>query len=552
VTLTNVTISGNTASFTGTGAGGVKGGGIFSTSNATAAFANLNILGNKATATGAGFIDGAGLFSEKSDTTFSGNVDNNTASDTGTGVVDGGGIFTSAASPLTITPINATTASTISGNSITATSTVEGGGIYASGAAHLNISTATISGNTATSSGGEVLGGGIYSGTGPLTLTASTIAANAISSSSAHDVLGGGIYTAGMLTATNDTIWANSATNTTGSTAEGGGIFLVASSKAALIDDTVGFNTASGASSSNGGGIFVSTGATLNLVNTIVFDPSGPSGSPDVFGTIANSQNDLFGSPTTGAGYTITNNLGGNIVSANPGLGILTNNGGPTETVSDAGSLAVDAGTPSSLIGTIPGTDQRGAPRPDVAGTNPDIGAFEFQATPTPTTVATTISGLSVSDSFGLFSQTEKVSGTVSDDGTPVSAGSVTISDAGQTQTVGGELQRRLQRHLQFQPVPGVRLGPGAHRQRLLRWGHGGHHHLRRQHRLRGHAQQHLQLPVPDPPTRRPPGVAGGLTAAAHRSHGRPACRSPEGTGDRRATRGYGGRAANRSARCVW
>jgi fibronectin-binding autotransporter adhesin len=436
VVLSNVTVSGNTASFTGTGTGGVKGGGVFSTGNTSAMFTNLNVLGNHASATGTGgFIDGAGLFSEKSTTTFSGNADGNTASDTGAGTVLGGGIFTSATSPLTITAINATTASTISDNSITATAVVNGGGIYASGTSPLNISTATISGNTATSSAGGILGGGICTGAGPLTLTACTITANAISSGPAEAALGGGIFTDGTLTATNDTIWANSAT-ANASSADGGGLLLDPPGKATLINDTVGDNTATGAAGSHGGGIFVSTGAILNMVNTIVYDPTGPSDSPDVHGTIANAQNDLFGSLT---GATITNNLGGNITSATPGLGTLANNGGPTLTVSDAGSLAVDAGTSSSAIGTIPGTDQRGAPRPDIAGTNPDIGAFEFQAPPTPTTssLPTSITGLKVSDTFGLFNQTETVSGQVVDGGIPVSGGQVTISDGGQTQTVG-------------------------------------------------------------------------------------------------------------------
>jgi hypothetical protein len=71
------------------------------------------------------------------------------------------------------------------------------------------------------------------------------------------------------------------------------------------------------------------------------------------------------------------------LVTANPGLGTLANNGGPTQTVALLpGSPAIDAGTAFFAFGFLPSTDQRGDPRPDVPGTNPDIGAFEFQQPP--------------------------------------------------------------------------------------------------------------------------------------------------------------------------
>src|SRR5262249_19099994 len=64
-------------------------------------------------------------------------------------------------------------------------------------------------------------------------------------------------------------------------------------------------------------------------------------------------------------------------ITADPRLGIVTLNGGPTVTAAlQAGSPAVDAGAPSAC----PPTDQRSAPR---VGTC-DIGAFEFGSTPPP------------------------------------------------------------------------------------------------------------------------------------------------------------------------
>ena len=59
--------------------------------------------------------------------------------------------------------------------------------------------------------------------------------------------------------------------------------------------------------------------------------------------------------------------------SVDPGLGALSDNGGPTLTIPLLpGSPAIDAGDPVAA----PLTDQRGFPRP--AGAGPDIGAFEY------------------------------------------------------------------------------------------------------------------------------------------------------------------------------
>jgi hypothetical protein len=62
------------------------------------------------------------------------------------------------------------------------------------------------------------------------------------------------------------------------------------------------------------------------------------------------------------------------VVFANPLLGALANNGGPTRTcLPAAGSPAIDAGSASDY----PPTDQRGQPRP--LGARPDAGSVEAQ-----------------------------------------------------------------------------------------------------------------------------------------------------------------------------
>jgi hypothetical protein len=75
--------------------------------------------------------------------------------------------------------------------------------------------------------------------------------------------------------------------------------------------------------------------------------------------------------------------LGGNQFGVNPLLGPLQFNGGPTQTMALLpGSPALGAGTDFSLLGGIPGTDQRGLPRPGPDGF--DVGAFQTQP-PAPT-----------------------------------------------------------------------------------------------------------------------------------------------------------------------
>jgi hypothetical protein len=67
----------------------------------------------------------------------------------------------------------------------------------------------------------------------------------------------------------------------------------------------------------------------------------------------------------------------------------------------------------------------------------PGLEVLEDRTCPSGTPLSTSIPSLSVSDSFGLTNQTETVKGHVANGGQPVSGGQVTISDAGQNQTVG-------------------------------------------------------------------------------------------------------------------
>jgi predicted outer membrane repeat protein len=198
------------------------------------------------------------------------------------------------------------------------TATGEGGGLRMNGVSG-TIERSTVSGNSA------VQGGGIRWGAGPLTITHSTVSGN-----SATTHAGGGIYTTAPLTITHSTLWGNSA-------------------------------------SSLGGGIRTTDVVTLR--NTII--GNSPSGG-NCSGTIADDGYNL--EDGTSCGFTAT----GSLSSANPLLGPLANNGGPTRTHALlSGSPAINAGDPAFSDAAQP-FDQRGSGFPRVQHDRLDIGAFEF------------------------------------------------------------------------------------------------------------------------------------------------------------------------------
>ena len=89
-------------------------------------------------------------------------------------------------------------------------------------------------------------------------------------------------------------------------------------------------------------------------------------------------QTNAFG-PITDAGYNLNSDATGFLTNStsfngvDPGLGVLGNYGGPTQTIPLlSNSIAIDHANPTNF----PPTDQRGYPRP--FGSAPDIGAFEY------------------------------------------------------------------------------------------------------------------------------------------------------------------------------
>lgn len=210
-----------------------------------------------------------------------------------------------------------------------------GGGIAASDVGLVTVKSSTISSNIAGTQGIDGSGGGIHLiNATTLEMTNSTVANNWAS----HE--GGGVHSfSATMTLKNVTIARNLADSDDSSVGEGGGMRLAASSSATVSNTILALNhAASPGSAECGQGVgdaITSQGRNLFAV--------APSACP------------AFTSPP-------------NIVQANPRLGQLRSNGGPTKTIAlKKGSKAVNRASAAA-----PSRDQRGVRR-----RNPDIGAYE-------------------------------------------------------------------------------------------------------------------------------------------------------------------------------
>jgi CSLREA domain-containing protein len=230
--------------------------------------------------------------------------------------------------------------------------TGSGGAVYVDGSSTLVLNNSAVTNSSAN------IGGGVYN-EGTLALLRTTISGNRALAGN-----GGGIYQEGFETSertlvATSTISGNSATGAGGAIYASGGIVSIAQS------------TIAGNVGAPGAGLYKAIGAT-GLSNTIVSAPGGIACS--------------------GPSFTGTNNVATDascVVAtvANPLLGPLANNGGPTDTHAlSASSPAINAANATGCSGT----DQRGIARPQ--GGACDIGAFEYVAPVLPVlTVTTTV-----------------------------------------------------------------------------------------------------------------------------------------------------------------
>jgi hypothetical protein len=231
----------------------------------------------------------------------------------------------------------------------------------------MQLSDSTISGNRAehlfnANRTSYDIGGGL------ITVRGGRIANSTIDSNTSYG-RGGGIAAFNPVAISNSTLSGNIA-----QTDIGGALFLRGSTTLQANNSTFTANYAQ----AGGGGIWIAA-STSELQSDLLFGNSTDTGD---FADLQSSSplaisgaNNLIGN----AGPSVA--LPADTLTANPLLGALTDNGGPTRTHAlGAGSPAVDAGNNLANLSF----DQRGTPFPRVHGAAADIGAFEQQALPAP------------------------------------------------------------------------------------------------------------------------------------------------------------------------
>jgi sugar lactone lactonase YvrE len=206
--------------------------------------------------------------------------------------------------------------------------------------------------------------GTTLSGTGGALYNAGTVTVERCTFSGNSAAAGGAIRNDGALTLTQCTLSGNS------STSDGGAIVNFGSSLT-LTHCTIASNTATNL----GGGIMISSGLAT-ITNSIVSGNSGANGR-DLWSNGPASGVTRGGANIIGfAGKTPDAPDSGPVANtADPLLGPLTDNGGPTQTMALlAYSQAID-GVPATAVVTGIDIDQRGFARS--LGSGPDLGAYE-------------------------------------------------------------------------------------------------------------------------------------------------------------------------------
>ncbi len=383
LTVASSTISDNTAAL----GGGIYNEGMLTVTGST-------ILGNAALIAGGygGGIDNAdGGTLDITSTTIKQN----------SAVHGGGAIFNEGSSTLTVTDsvisVNsaatgggvdndtstlAVTESILSGNESTGTSSNAGGGGIADSGGSASITASTLWDNTAAGGGGGILMSG-----GAIAITDSKLSSN--SAAGAQGGVVGVDSDSGTLTVTNSTIAGNSAERIGAGIDENGGTLT-------SVNCTIAYNNV--ASDGQGGGVYVDVGTAI-LDNTIIVlntDGTGgvaPADDIDVSSDGGVSSTSAFNLIGTGTNDGLTTANHNQLNVANPGLGALADNGGPTETIALlAGSPALGAGSAALAVdakGQPLLTDQRGAGFPRMANGSVDVGAFEHLLVVTTPTVYT-------------------------------------------------------------------------------------------------------------------------------------------------------------------
>ncbi|WP_299404435.1 choice-of-anchor Q domain-containing protein [Acaryochloris sp. IP29b_bin.148] len=375
---------------------GQDGGGLYVTSNVSPD--DRVTLTNTSISTNTAERDGGGIYNA-SDTVI---VDNGVVRGN-EAINSGGGIFASGIGAQTVL-----SSSLVSEN----TAAVDGGGIFSNASSDVFVLESTVDNNEATRNGGGINNDGL-----------TTNIVNSTVSNNQSGVNGGGVFTeSGAATnLPNSTVSGNTANN------DGGGIFNqptrgsvdpfgnvvvgVPGGTTNLFNTTVTQNTADvdDNGTGNGGGIanrrfrdgnVIFLPSNVDSQNSIIAgnrDSQDNDGPGDIQADIAGSVdgNNNLVSSLEGAEGSITE--GNNILSPNPRLGQLQDNGGATLTHALLNnSPAIDAGDNALIPADINDQngngdtteqtpfDQRGSDFARIVRDTVDIGAFEASLTPPP------------------------------------------------------------------------------------------------------------------------------------------------------------------------
>ena len=283
-----------------------------------------------------------------------------------------------------------------------------GGGMHNAEKSEAVVTHCTFSENTAL----KGYGGGMFN----MGTSRPTIAYCTFSENNVGDGSGGGMYNDDRSTPT-VSCCVFSGNKAKGANAKGGGMFNHSQSEPTVVNCTFSGNSADKGSPNNkvterpwgglGGGMCNFERSKPKVINCTFFRNRGSvEGSPE--GSGGGIYNALKSEPTMincilwDNGTEIVNEKnvtltpkncviqgwtegGAGVTSADPKLGGLKDNGGPTQTHAlPSGSIAVNAGTLEGLsanIRDLVSVDQRGYKRTDA---KPDIGAYEFMQQPMP------------------------------------------------------------------------------------------------------------------------------------------------------------------------
>ncbi len=317
LTITNSTITANTATLTGS-AGNSGGGGVYNDDDAIVV-SGSHIDDNpvvQGPGSSGGNNGGGGLYNDGSDITLTNStVNGNSDTTVGSGNSGGAGVYNDG-STMTLTNTS------INGNAFTLTGgsgNNGGGGAYNDGST-MTLTNSSINGNSTTITGtsGNDGGGGAYNDGNVISLTSSSINSNklTLTGDTGSGNGGGGVYNDGnSLPMVSSTIDGNTAT-ITGTTSLGGfGVFNDGNS-VTMTDSSISGNSGSitGTGDLGGGGVF-NDGNQVDLTRSSISDNTGtitdppPPVSGDGGGAVYNfgGDNTFLDSTLSGNALTIRN-----------------------------------------------------------------------------------------------------------------------------------------------------------------------------------------------------------------------------------------------------